>query len=375
MVLSAPASKNGYGHHPEEICEVMPDWHTVQLAIMDTRRVFLPQQHDISARMELEEELLPPNEGQKGEENGVEGNPFLRVFEGEDWVPEPLLVLKGSRWKKSFQLAFHRTSNRESSGDSEVVVAVAREFRHADSEELWLHDEATYYFGNDRESVVPIEAARAYRTFDREVLWIQDEATYYFSKVLQNLPGYLSTFDVKARNHGPQKLDCRNIWYDQPETTSPFQKGSAELQIPRNHSRQVSALVAETSPAGLLNEGVPINLDNVRKRLFEDSATAVLQGVNSFVYPVKCGFARRLLYSGLGQVFSAVGIHRMSVQNNSAYFRDNLGLGCGSGYLSSRFHTRIRTTSQLGVHPANRIVEPDGSRQSQLVLLHDPDEL
>ncbi len=58
MVLSAPASKNDHGHHPEEICEVMPDWHKVHLAIMDTRRVFLPQQYDNCARMKLEEEVL-----------------------------------------------------------------------------------------------------------------------------------------------------------------------------------------------------------------------------------------------------------------------------------------------------------------------------
>ncbi len=100
MVLSVSASKNDHGHHQEEICEVMPDRHTIQLAVMDTRSVFLPQQHDISKRFESEEELLPANEGQKGEENGVVRNPFLRLFEGEDWVPETLLVPKGSRRKK-----------------------------------------------------------------------------------------------------------------------------------------------------------------------------------------------------------------------------------------------------------------------------------
>ena len=254
-----------------------------------------------------------------------------------------------------------------------MVVAVAREFRHADSEELWLHDEATYYFGNDRESVVPIEAARAYRTFDREVLWIQDEATYYFSKVLQTLSGYRSTLcDVKTRNQNSRNQDYRNIWYHLPERTSLLHKESMELQIPVVAPQEVSAIAIAPLEARLSGEDVLIGLDNVRKRLPEDCAAIVPQGATIFVCTAECGFAMRLLYSGLGQVFSAVGIHRMSVQNNSAYFRDNLGLGCGSGYLSSRFHTRIRTTSQLGVHPANRIVELDGSRQSQLVLLRDP---
>ncbi len=76
--------------------------------------------------------------------------------------------------------------------ESEVAVVVAREFRHIDSEGLWLQDEATYYFGNDSESVVPTEAARAYRCFDREELWLQDESTYYFCKVLQTDPGSLA---------------------------------------------------------------------------------------------------------------------------------------------------------------------------------------
>ncbi len=99
VVLSTSACENEGKHQAVEICEVMPDWHTVQLATTDTRCVFLPQ-HDISERLESEEELLQIIERQKGEENGVVDNPFLRVFEGEDWVPEPLLLPKGSRRKK-----------------------------------------------------------------------------------------------------------------------------------------------------------------------------------------------------------------------------------------------------------------------------------
>ena len=278
MVLSAPASKNDHGHHPEEICEVMPDWHMIQLAITDTRCVFLPQQHDISVRLEFEEELLQITEGRKGEENGVVENPFLRVFEGEDWVPEPLLLPKGSRRKKSFEIAFHRTSSWESSSDPEVVVAVAREFRHVDSEELWLHDEATYYFCTDSESVVPIEAARAYRTFDREVLWIQDEATYYFSKVLQTLSGYRSTLcDVKTRNQ-----DYSHIMNDLPGRTSLIHKESMELQIPVVVPHEVSAIAIATLEARLSGEDILIGLDNVRKRLSVDCAAVIPQGAIIF---------------------------------------------------------------------------------------------
>ncbi len=105
----------------------------------------------------------------------------------------PPLVTVIQQWVTANHADRRELRDGSKSSDSEVIVAVAREFRHVDSEELWLQDEATYYFANDSESVVPIEAAGAYRQVDREVLWIQDEATYYFSKVLQNLPGYLST--------------------------------------------------------------------------------------------------------------------------------------------------------------------------------------
>ncbi len=51
--------------------------------------------------MKLEEELLKLIERQKGEENGVVQNPFVRVIKGKDWVSKPLLVPNGSRKKKN----------------------------------------------------------------------------------------------------------------------------------------------------------------------------------------------------------------------------------------------------------------------------------
>ncbi len=127
--------------------------------------------------------------------------------------------------------------------DSPSLVTVPQLWFAVDREELWMQDEATYYFGTDRESVVPIDAARAYRTFDREVLWIQDEATYYFSKVLQNLPGYLSTLVVKARNQDPRNQDYKNILYDLLERISLLHKESTELRISVVIPRDVSMLL------------------------------------------------------------------------------------------------------------------------------------
>ncbi len=145
------------------------------------------------------------------------GNPFLRLFEGEDLVPEPLLVPKGSGRKTMFEFAFHRISglgessslldslerktapsiatagkelflvkllcdintvmweskDAKSMKDSPSLVTVPQLWFAVDREELWIHDEGTYYFGNDHESVVPLEAARAFRHIDREVLWIR----------------------------------------------------------------------------------------------------------------------------------------------------------------------------------------------------------
>ncbi len=97
MVLPAPASKDDHEHQGVEIYEEMPNWYTIS----DTRCVYLPQRFVNFAPREPEDELLQANEGQKGEENRVMENPFLRIIKGKDWIPEPLLVPKGSRRKKN----------------------------------------------------------------------------------------------------------------------------------------------------------------------------------------------------------------------------------------------------------------------------------
>ncbi len=108
----------------------------------------------------------------------------------------PFLVIVLQQWFTANHATREELRDGPNGSESEVTIVTAREFRHFDMEELWMQDEATYYFCNDLESVVPIEAARAHRCFDSETLWIQDEATYYFCKVLQNHPGYLTAFDV-----------------------------------------------------------------------------------------------------------------------------------------------------------------------------------
>ncbi len=268
-------------------------------------------------------------------------------------------------------------------------------------------------------------AAREFRHIDREELWIQDKATYYFCsdfhfcKVLQTDPGsfaaYAYIFDVKTWNLVYKNIlyglltagrvtvlntgsvaGLLRIWATQvtsyevdafgmselshdyiarsglPDRKALLHKEYMKLQIPLVIPQEVSAIAASTLEARLPGEGILIGLDNVRKRLSEDAVTAILQGANSFVYPVVCGFARRLLHTGVRYVFSAAGIHRMPAHCSSTYFQYSLGVGCAPGYVASIFHTRI-LTDQLAVDPGDRIVEVDDIHRNQCYnLLHDP---
>ncbi len=73
MEFSDSTCENDCEHRVVEICEVMPNWHTVQLAIQNICHVYMAQQFDNFAHAKLGEELLKVIERQKGEENGVLG--------------------------------------------------------------------------------------------------------------------------------------------------------------------------------------------------------------------------------------------------------------------------------------------------------------
>ncbi len=133
------------------------------------------------------------------------------------------------------------SKDTDSMQDSPSLVTVPQLWFAVDRKELWMQDEATYYFGNDSESVVPIEAARVCRHFDREELWIQDEATYYFCKVLPNHPGCLTAFDVRTRNQ-----DSKNIFSDLPVRKELIHKESMELKIPVVVPQEVLAIAIVT---------------------------------------------------------------------------------------------------------------------------------